>query len=80
MSTGSSADAMYRDSVMNELRQIELAVINGERQLAEQEALLVSLKNENRYMVKAQAELEMMRENQLRYEQDRQRLLSILQP
>lgn len=80
MSTGSSADAMYRDSVMNELRQIELAVINGERQLAEQEALLVSLKNENRYMIKAQAELEMMRENQLRYEQDRQRLLSILQP
>jgi hypothetical protein len=80
MSTGSSADAMYRDSVMNELRQIELAVINGERQLAEQEALLVSLKNENRYMVKAQAELEMMRENQLRYEQDRQRLLSMLQP
>jgi hypothetical protein len=80
MSTGSSADAMYRDSVMNELRQIELAVINGKRQLAEQEALLVSLKNENRYMVKAQAELEMMRENQLRYEQDRQRLLSMLQP
>jgi hypothetical protein len=80
MSTGSSADAMYRDSVMNELRQIELAVINGKRQLAEQEALLVSLKNENRYMVKAQAELEMMRGNQLRYEQYRQRLLSMLQP
>jgi hypothetical protein len=71
---------MYRDSLLNELRQAELAVVNGERQLAEQEALLVSLKTQNDDVSEAQAGLEMMRRNQRRYEQDRQRLLSLLQP
>ena len=41
MLTGSAADGVYRDSLMDELRTIELAVVGGERQLAEQEALLI---------------------------------------
>jgi len=45
MITGSAADGVYRDSLMDELRRTELAVVEGERQLAEQEALLVSLRN-----------------------------------
>jgi hypothetical protein len=79
MSTGSSVDAMYRDSLLNELRQVELAAINGERQLAEQERLLISLKKQNQDLSQAQAALEILRENQRRNEQDRQRLLSLLQ-
>ena len=59
MLTGSAADGVYRDSLMDELRRIALAVVEGERQLAE---------------------LEVMRETQQRYEHDRQRLLSLLQP
>jgi hypothetical protein len=79
MSTGSSVDAMYRDSLLNELRRVELAAINGERQLAEQERLLVSLKKQHQDISQAQETLEVMRENQRRNEQDRQRLLSLLQ-
>jgi hypothetical protein len=47
MLTGSAADEVYRDSLMDELRRIELAVVEGERQLAEQEALLVNLKKQD---------------------------------
>jgi hypothetical protein len=79
MNSGLTADAMYRDSLLNELRQVELAVTNGERQLAEQERLLVSLKRQKQDLGQAQAALEILRENQLRNEQDRQRLLSLLQ-
>jgi len=79
MNSSLAADAMYRDSISNELRQVELAVVNGERQLAEQERLLISLKRQNQDLGRAQAELESLRENQRRNEQDRQRLLSLLQ-
>jgi len=79
MNSSLTADAMYRDSISNELRQVELAVVNGERQLAEQERLLISLKRQNQDLGRAQAELESLRENQRRNEQDRQRLLSLLQ-
>jgi hypothetical protein len=79
MNTGLTADVMYRDSLLNELRQVELAVTNGERRLAEQERLLVSLKRQKEDLGQAQAALEILRENQRRNEQDRQRLLSLLQ-
>ena len=65
---------------MDELRRIELAVVEGERQLAEQEALLVSLKKQDGDVSQAELALEVMRETQQRNEHDRQRLLSLLQP
>ena len=80
MLTGSAADGVYRDSLMDELRRIELAVVKGERQLAEQEELLVSLKKQDGDVSQAELTLEMMRETQQRNEHDRQRLLSLLQP
>ena len=80
MLTGSAADGVYRDSLMDELRRIELAVVEGERQLAEQEALLVNLERQDGDVSQAELALEMMREIQRRYEHDRQRLLSLLQP
>ena len=39
MLTGSAADEVYRDSLMDELRRIALAVVEGERQLAELEVM-----------------------------------------
>lgn len=80
MLTGSAADGVYRDSLMDELRRIELAVVEGERQLAEQEALLVSLKKQDGDVSQAELTLEVMRETQQRNEHDRQRWLSLLQP
>ena len=80
MLTGSAADGVSRDSLMDELRRIELAVVEGERQLAEQEALLVNLEKQDGDVSQAELALEMMRESQRRYEHDRQRLLSLLQP
>jgi len=80
MLTGSAADGVYRDSLMDELRRIELAVVEGERQLAEKEALLVSLKKQDGDVSLAELTLEVMRETQQRNERDRQRLLSLLQP
>ncbi len=71
---------MYKDAIMDELRQIELDVVEGERRLAEQEALLIELKRLNEDATKVQAELEVMRKNQLEREQSRQRLLSLLHP
>ncbi|WP_338821966.1 hypothetical protein [Bradyrhizobium septentrionale] len=71
---------MYKDSIMDELRQIELEVVEGERQLAEQEALLIELKRLNENTTKVEAELKMMRKIQLDREQNRQRLLSLLHP
>jgi hypothetical protein len=77
MLTGSAADAVYRDSLMDELRTIELAVVEGERQLADkeaQEALLVDLKKQDGDVSQAELALEMMRETQRQHEHDRQRL------
>ena len=61
MLTGSAADGVYRDSLMDELRRIELAVVEGERQLAEQEALLVSLKKQDGDVSLAELTLEVTR-------------------
>ena len=71
---------MYKDAIMDELRQIELDVVEGERRLAELEALLVELKRLNEDTTKVQDELEVTRRNQLDREQQRQRLLWLLHP
>ncbi|BBC01061.1 hypothetical protein ABIF38_007413 [Bradyrhizobium japonicum] len=71
---------MYKDSIMDELRQIERDVVEGEKRLAEQEALLIELKRSNESTIKAQAQFEMMRKAQLDREQRRQCLLSLLHP
>ena len=71
---------MYKDSIMDELRQIERDVVEGEKRLAEQEALLIELKRSNESTIKAQAQFEMMRKAQLNREQRRQCLLSLLHP
>nr|QIG97905.1 hypothetical protein G6P99_40410 [Bradyrhizobium sp. 6(2017)] len=71
---------MYKDAIMDELRQIELDVVDGERRLAELEALLIELKQLNEDTTKVQAEFEVTRKNQLDREQSRQRLLSLLHP
>ena len=65
---------------MAKLSRVERDVVVAERQLAQQEALLIALKRQNQDLSKARAVLEMMRENQRRRDQDRQRLLSLLQP
>ncbi|MCW2195301.1 hypothetical protein [Bradyrhizobium elkanii] len=65
---------------MDELRQIERDVVEGEKRLAEQEALLIELKRSNESTIKAQAQFEMMRKAQLDREQRQQCLLSLLHP
>jgi hypothetical protein len=55
-------------------------VVEGERQLAEQEALLVALKREGKDVSKVKAALDQMREDHRLRQQDRERLLSRLQP
>jgi hypothetical protein len=51
----------------------------GERRLAEQEVLIVDLKRQHQDASSSQAELETMRENQRQRQQDRPRLLSLMQ-
>ena len=53
------------------MRQVERDVVEGERQLAEQEALLVALKPEGKDVRKAEASFEQMREDQHLRQQDR---------
>jgi hypothetical protein len=71
---------MHKDAVLEELRQVERIVVEAEKQLAVQEALVVSLRRQNQDPRGAEAVLQMMRQDQQRREQDRQRLLSLLQP
>jgi|GEM_PF-2086319 len=71
---------MYKDSIMDELRHIELDVVEGEKRLAELETRLVESKRLGEDTTKVQAELKAMRENQLDREQHRQRLLELLHP
>jgi hypothetical protein len=72
-----TAHASRRTS--GELRQVGREVVEGERLLAEQEELLVALKRQNKDVRKVEAALEQTREDQRLREQDRQRLLSLLQ-
>jgi len=71
---------MYREAISDQLRQIEREVVEGERQLAEQEARLYELKRAGEDTTAAEAQLENLRSGQRRRDQDRQRLLSQLQP
>ena len=71
---------MHKDALFDELRRIEREVAEGELLLGRQEALLVTLKQEQEDLSEAKAVLEAMREIQQQREKDRQRLLSLLQP
>ena len=71
---------MYNAAIYDELRQVERDVVQGERRLAEQEARIVDLKRQGRDTGNAEKELEVLRQNQRRRDQDRQRLLSLAQP
>lgn len=77
---------MYTTAIYDELSQVERDVVEGERRLAAQEALVIELKRQNQEtakaeseLAKAESELERMRMEQRRRDQDRQRLLSRLQ-
>jgi hypothetical protein len=70
---------MFNEPLLDELRQLEGDVVGCERRLAEQEALVVLMKQRTEDSSKAQAELEIMRDDQRRCQQERQRLLSSLQ-
>ena len=72
--------AMHRDALQDELRRLELDVVEGEHRLAEQEALVVTLRRKEEDVSEAESVLELMRLSQRRLEQDRQRLLSLLHP
>ena len=72
--------AVNNEAVYDELRRIEGEVVQGERQLAEQEALLVALQRQNEDTRKVREELEEMRSQQRTREHERQRLLSLLHP
>lgn len=71
---------MDRTSIYDELGCVERGVVAGERQLAEQERLVLDLKQEGQNTESAEKELERLRECQRLRDQDRQRLLSLLQP
>ena len=73
-------EAMFRESIIDQLREIERQVVEGERQLAECEARLVELKRQNHEKAGMQRELETLRNNQSQLEQERQRLLFLLHP
>lgn len=71
---------MHKEPVLDELSQVERQVVAGERQLADQEALVCGLKRQKQDTSKAEDELERMRTDQRRLQQERLRLLSVLQP
>ena len=71
---------MDRTSIYDELSRVERDVVAGERQLAEQERLVLDLKKDGQNTVNAEKELERLRDCQRLRDQDRQRLLSFLQP
>jgi len=71
---------MDRTSIYDELNRVERDVVAGERQLAEQERLVLDLKRDGQDIAKAEKELERLRQCQRLLDQDRQRLLSLLQP
>jgi hypothetical protein len=66
--------------LFDELRQIEQDVVRGEQQLAEQEDLLVSLKIQNKDTAQVEAFLDELRSRQKALQEDRSRVLSMMQP
>lgn len=71
---------MHRDHIFDELRRIDREVVEAERVLAAQEAELVSLKKQNKDLTEVEAALEESRHAQQRRQQERQRLLQMVQP
>ena len=67
------------DHLFDELRRVEQDVVRGERQLAEQEELLVSLKTQNVDTAQVEAFLDELRTRQRALQQDRSRILSMMQ-
>ena len=55
---------MNKDHLFDDLARIERDVVHGERQLAEQEELLVSLKRQNKDLARVQSVLEQLRAKQ----------------
>jgi hypothetical protein len=69
-----------KDHLYDELRRIEQDVVRGEQQLAEQEDLLVSLKTQNQDTALVEAFLDELRLRQRALQEDRSRILSMMQP
>ena len=70
---------MHR-SISDELRRLEGEVVEGERQLAELEKELVALKRTKQDASEIEAALALLHDCQHRLQQDRSRLLTLLQP
>ena len=70
---------MNRDTIFDELRRLESEIVKAERRLAEQEALLLKLKREGEDVSAVSDALNLMREQQQSRQQDRLRLLALLQ-
>lgn len=70
---------MNKEQLFDELERIERDVVHGERRLAEQEDLLVSLNNQND-LAQVQSVLEDLLLRQEELQQERLRILSLLQP
>jgi hypothetical protein len=68
-----------KEQLFDELERIERDVVHGERRLAEQEDLLVSLNNQND-LAQVQSVLEDLLLRQEELQQERLRILSLLQP
>ncbi|WP_036007660.1 hypothetical protein [Bradyrhizobium yuanmingense] len=71
---------MDKTFVYDALSQVERDVVEGERRLAEQERAILQLKREGKDTATAEIELDTLRRAQRVLDQDRQRLLSLLQP
>jgi hypothetical protein len=70
---------MEYDHLQDELRRIERDVVLGERLLAELEATVAEMKRERLDVTEREAELEALRESQGMRQQERLRILSLLQ-
>jgi hypothetical protein len=70
---------MNRDTIFDELRRLEGEIVKAERRLAEQEALLLKLKRKGEDGSAVSDGLNLMREQQQSRQQDRLRLLALLQ-
>lgn len=73
------AKPVNKDFLFDELRRLEKSVVQGERQLAEQEALLIFLTKHNQDLTEVEANLKLLRAKQQDLQQDRSHLLSMLQ-
>jgi hypothetical protein len=71
---------MHRDALFEELRRVEGDVVEGERQLAEQEALFIVQKRKGDDTSRSRAALRSLREAQQQRQAERHRLLALLRP